>query len=70
MSTSKSNVNYLLTVDELAAALRVKKSWVYGATHYGKIPVIKVGKYSRYVLPHVLEALGNQFNTTGGGEDE
>ena len=47
----------LLTVDELAESLKVKKSWVYGKsreTGEDSIPMIKVGKYCRFVLDDVL----------------
>jgi excisionase family DNA binding protein len=45
------------TVEELANALKVKPSWVYGETRKtgpGTIPRIKVGKYIRFRLPEVL----------------
>ncbi|MBM4274370.1 MAG: helix-turn-helix domain-containing protein [Deltaproteobacteria bacterium] len=45
------------TVEELAKALKVKPSWVYGETRKtgpGTIPRIKVGKYIRFRLLEVL----------------
>ncbi len=47
----------LLTVDELAESLSVPKSWVYSRTREtgpDSIPMIKVGKYRRFVLADVL----------------
>ena len=37
----------LLTVDEIAAYLNVKKSWVYEQVGKRTIPVKRIGKYSR-----------------------
>ncbi len=53
----------LLTVPELAAALRVKKSWIYGETRKtgaGTIPRIRVGKYLRFSLDEVMNWLKDQ----------
>ena len=41
----------LLTVEEVAAVLKVSKSWVYGRTRARgpeRIPFIKLGKYLRF----------------------
>ena len=41
----------LLTVDELAALLKVPKSWVYARTRRRgsqRLPHVKVGKYLRF----------------------
>lgn len=38
----------LLTIDELAKALSVKKSTIYQWVHLGFIPHIKVGKLLRF----------------------
>ena len=44
----------LLTVDEVAALLKVSKSWVYehtrkrGTPRSGRLPHVKVGKYVRF----------------------
>ena len=51
------DIQNLLTVDERAEALRVKRSWVYGRTREtgpGALPRIRVGKYLRFDLPTVL----------------
>jgi excisionase family DNA binding protein len=56
----------LLTVDELAESLRVAKSWVYSKsreTGPDAMPMIKVGKYCRFVLDDVLDWLKNQNQT-------
>ncbi|MBC8418526.1 MAG: helix-turn-helix domain-containing protein [Desulfobacterales bacterium] len=47
----------LLTVEELAAVLKVPRSWIYRMTRLKKIPVIKAGKYCRFRLSRVLEHL-------------
>jgi excisionase family DNA binding protein len=43
-------IERLLTIDELAARLKVKKSWVYARIHAKNlpIPVIRVGHYVRF----------------------
>lgn len=38
----------LLTIDELAKALKVKKSTIYQWVHLGLIPYIKVGRLLRF----------------------
>lgn len=50
-----------LTIDELAALLRVKRSWLYAETCKGeqsKIPVIRIGRMLRFQRKEVLSALG------------
>jgi len=47
----------LLSVDELAESLNVKKSWVYSRsreTGPDAMPKIKVGKYCRFELDKVI----------------
>ncbi len=47
----------LLTVDALARALKVPKSWVYSRTRQagaGTMPKIKVGRYYRFFLNDVM----------------
>ncbi len=47
----------LLTVDELADHLKVKKSWIYSKTRQtgsDAIPRLPVGKYNRFRLSQVL----------------
>ena len=53
-------VEQLLTVIELATALKVHKSWIYSKTREtgaGGIPKIQVGKYLRFRESEVLEWL-------------
>jgi hypothetical protein len=45
----------LLTVDEVAIQLRVKRSWVY--SHADALGVFRLGKYLRFSWPKVLERL-------------
>lgn len=49
-----------LTPAELADALRVPRSWVYSAVRTGRIPVMRVGRYLRFNLGAVIEALGDR----------
>lgn len=53
----------LLTIDELAESLRVKKSWLYARTREtgsDAIPRLRVGKYIRFKLSDVMEWLKQQ----------
>jgi predicted DNA-binding transcriptional regulator AlpA len=57
------DIENLLTVPELADALKVKPSWVYGETRKtgkGSIPRLRVGKYLRFSLVEVLNWLREQ----------
>lgn len=38
----------LLTADEVAAMLRVTKSWVYAETRANRMPHVALGRYVRY----------------------
>jgi excisionase family DNA binding protein len=38
----------LLTADEVAAMLRMKRAWVYAATRRGALPHVRLGRYVRY----------------------
>ena len=52
-----------LTVDELAEALRVPKSWVYSRTRQtgtGSIPRVQVGKYIRFRFQDVMDWIERQ----------
>ena len=55
----------LMSVKELAEYLNVRKSWVYAQIREARrtgFPVIKVGKYRRFVRQDVMTWLAN--NTT------
>ncbi len=50
----------LLTLDELAAILKVPRSWIYAHTRSKsrtRLPYIKVGKYLRFYESEVREFL-------------
>jgi len=50
----------LLTLDELAAILKVPRSWIYShtrSTSRTRLPYIKVGKYLRFYESEVREFL-------------
>lgn len=51
------NGEELLTVGELAQRLKVRASWIYRQTGLGRISVVKVGRYNRYILNQVLQDL-------------
>jgi excisionase family DNA binding protein len=53
----------LLTVEELAAFLRVPRSWIYEKTrtaHRTGFPVVRAGKYCRFNREKVLEWLNGK----------
>ena len=53
----------LLTVEDVAALLKVKVSWVYdriGPKHGGRLPHIRLGRYIRFERSAVLEFLQRQ----------
>lgn len=52
-----------LTVDELAEAFGVPRSWVYSRTRLrgdDQIPHIKCGKYCRFNMAQVIDWLNNK----------
>jgi excisionase family DNA binding protein len=61
-------MNYdFLTVDELAALLKVPVSWLYSKTREksdNPIPFIKIGKYLRFSETSVREWLTKQQKNT------
>ena len=53
----------LMTIDELADALKVKKSWCYSRTREtgeGCMPRIKIGKYLRFNYQDVMDWIESQ----------
>lgn len=54
------DVEQLLTVEELAAYLKVQPGWIYKACERQGLPVIKVGHYSRFLLSEVMKHLRQQ----------
>lgn len=73
---NRNSLEKLLTVDEVAALLKVPKSWVYERTRRGTIPHLKLGKYLRFPLadllfPHIIDfmaltAIVTQLNALMG----
>ena len=55
----KTNYDRLLTVDEIADYLNVKKSWVYEQVGKRTIPVKRIGKYLRFRISEVDLAIAN-----------
>jgi excisionase family DNA binding protein len=45
----------LMTVEEIASKLKVKRSWVY--THADELGVYRLGKYLRFSWSRVIECL-------------
>ncbi len=73
LSRSGSNprdLQELLTVDEVAALLRVSKSWVYehtrsrGTPKSERLPHIKVGKYVRFEARAIRAFIEKKCRTT------
>ena len=52
-----NEVEGLLTVEELAHRLKVKKSWVYAQTRPKNIPFLKCGKYCRFQWEKVIKSM-------------
>ena len=50
----------LLTADEVAAYLRVKRSWVYAETRANRIPHVRLGRYVRYQVDGVELWIGQR----------
>ena len=48
----------LLTIEEIAAVLKVPKSWIYARTCKNQLPHIKVGRHLRFQKEKVFEFLG------------
>lgn len=55
-------MNHLRTADEMAAKLRVEKSWILTKARCGAIPSIRVGKYIRFDESAVLDSLKQKTN--------
>lgn len=63
------NNTELLTIDEMAARLKVKKSWLYVRCMQkgeGTIPRAKIGKYLRFNPDDVMEWIGKQYGEGNG----
>lgn len=64
----------LLTVDEVAALLKVSKSWVYehtrsrGVPRGERLPCIKLGKYVRFEPAAVRAYLASRAASRMGGQ--
>ena len=62
-SSDKGELHELLTVEDVAALLKVSRSWVYehtrsrGAARTERLPYIKIGKYKRFDPRSVREFL-------------
>lgn len=54
----------LLTIDEMAAVLKVKKSWLYFRcmqTGADSIPRVKIGKYLRFEPVKVMQWIDDTY---------
>lgn len=64
------DLHELLTVDDVAALLKVSKSWVYehtrsrGMPRSQRLPYVKVGKYVRFELGAIRAFIEKQCRTT------
>ena len=55
----------LLTIEELAEKLKIRKSWIYSRTRINgpdAIPHLKIGKYLRFCMDDVLTWLKDRQN--------
>ena len=70
MAIDPDELHELLTVDDVAAVLKVSKSWVYEHTRSGRrpraeqLPHIKLGKYVRFEAQTVRMFLDKKRRTT------
>lgn len=55
-----------LTIDEAAALIRVRKSWLYERTRTNTVPHVKLGKYLRFDRDELL-AWTKKFHRDGRG---
>ena len=69
-SETAHDLDELLTVDEVAALLKVPRSWVYehtrsrGTPRAERLPYIKLGKYLRFDARAVREFILKKCGTT------
>jgi hypothetical protein len=61
--TEVSFMDLMMTVEELAARLQVKTSWVY--SHADELGVYRLGKYLRFSWPRVLDSLDRVDRSLG-----
>ena len=62
----------LLTLEEVAAVLKVPRSWIYERTRRKLIPHVKLGKYLRFpraALSAWIHGAGGGLEPTGGKPD-
>jgi excisionase family DNA binding protein len=57
----------LLTFTEVAALLKVPKSWIYERTRKGAIPHLKLGKYLCFPLADLLQWIETQRRSAWQG---
>jgi excisionase family DNA binding protein len=58
----------LLTADEVAARLRVPRTWVYRAAREGTLPSVQCGRYRRFDETDVDRWIGRQRSASANGE--
>lgn len=73
--TIRKGVTHLIDINEMAARLKVKRSWLYRKTMLkgpGTIPRIRIGKYLRFdpdaVFDWINEIYGNETGEIEGCE--
>lgn len=55
----------LLTVDDLAGLLKVKKSWIYDQVERGDLPALKLGAHVRFQRQRIEAYLAARQMTAG-----
>lgn len=60
----------LLTPDEVAAQLKIPKSWIYGRIHSKNLPfpMVKIGHYVRFPEAGVRAFIQSAMNVAGRGQ--
>lgn len=65
LTTKEVTGHKLLTIEQMAAVLQVKPSWLYFRTMQtgaNTIPRVKIGKYLRFNPGAVIEWIEKQYN--------
>jgi excisionase family DNA binding protein len=57
----------LLSIDQLAAATNLPKSWLYSRAESGTIPHFKLGRYLRFKLSEIEPWLAAQHRGPSNG---
>ena len=59
-ATDDRTTGGLLTAEQLSQRLQVPMSWVYRAARQGRIPAVKLGRYTRFDADDVRRWIADQ----------